>query len=147
MTPLALAAGLALLFVGVQPGYSDKEDAKQTAAKDDSAKSKANKKAKPARARKQGRRSLPPYYAQISLKDEQREEIYSIQAEFGPEIKKLTKQLKDLKAKRNQEIQAVLNKDQKNKLAALQKEAKARRRQQQQAKNKETKPRKTAVGN
>ncbi len=55
---------------------------------------------------------LPPYYGQLKLKPEQKQEIYAIKDKFGPEIAKYEKALEDLKAEQNEEIKDVLTRTQ-----------------------------------
>lgn len=79
-------------------------------------KTDADKAKKPA-AEAKGR--LPNNYGRIGLSDEQRNKIYGIQGKYDGDIDKLEAQIADLKTKRDTEITAVLNAEQKAKLAEL----------------------------
>lgn len=62
---------------------------------------------------------LPNNYGRIGLSEKQRNDIYSIQAKYRDQIEALEKQLADLRAKRDAEIEAVLTPEQKQKLEEL----------------------------
>jgi Spy/CpxP family protein refolding chaperone len=68
---------------------------------------------------------LPMFFDDL-VDGEQRQKIYAIQAEHNPEIKKLNTALLEAKAKRDAAIEAILRPDQKEKLAKLQADAKAK---------------------
>ena len=74
---------------------------------------------------------LPPYYAQIGLSDAQRKQIYGVQGSYAEQIDELQKQIAALEEKRDAEIVAVLNPEQKKALdqlvAAAKKKAEERR--------------------
>jgi hypothetical protein len=72
-------------------------------------------------------RRLPAYYGQVGLSPRQRETIYSLQGAYADRIDELERQLESLKARRDQEIEAVLTPPQKARLHQLL-EAAARRR-------------------
>ncbi|HUG92859.1 MAG TPA: hypothetical protein VML55_18605 [Planctomycetaceae bacterium] len=86
--------------------------------------------AAPARTRA---RRLPAYYGQVGLNDRQRETIYGLQAAYADRIEELERQLEALKAKRDQEIEAVLNPQQKTRLRQLVEAAAKRRAGQSRA--------------
>lgn len=76
--------------------------------------------------RRKARGILPPYFAAVVAPD-QRERIYSIQQSYEEQISKLEEQLAALKAKRDQEVAAVLTPEQAAKVKMLVEEAKAKR--------------------
>ena len=69
---------------------------------------------------------LPAYYAQV-VDDKQRERIYSIQKSYSAKIEALEAELKAVTSKRDAEIEAVLTPQQRQRVAALEAEAKAKR--------------------
>ncbi len=75
---------------------------------------------------KKSRGRLPAYYGKV-VTDEQREQIYEIQARFTEQITKLQEQLDALVAKRDAEIDQVLTDEQRAKIARLKSERKVRR--------------------
>lgn len=79
---------------------------------------------KPARAKAKGR--LPAHYGKL-VDAEQKEKIYALQSEFAAKKEALRKQLEALEAEEDAALEAVLTPQQKQKLAALQAEAKAAR--------------------
>jgi hypothetical protein len=70
---------------------------------------------------------LPAYYAQL-VNQEQRENIYKIQADYAGKIAELQKQLDALIKERDEKIAAVLSPEQRAKLAELQAAAKKNRK-------------------
>ena len=74
------------------------------------------------RVRAQARGRLPNFYRQLVSPD-QREKIYSIQKSYSSQIEDLEKQLADLVAKRNAEIESVLTPEQRAKLKNLEADA------------------------
>jgi Spy/CpxP family protein refolding chaperone len=80
----------------------------------------------PARPRAQARGRLPNYYRQVVTPD-QREKIYAVQAKYVEQIEALEKQILDLEAKRDTEVEALLSPEQKEKVKALREEARKRR--------------------
>ncbi len=79
-------------------------------------------KKKPAKPR--GR--LPVYYSRVVTPD-QREEIYSIQQKYEPEVAKLEAELEALRGKIQAEVEGVLSKEQLAQVQKLTEEAAARR--------------------
>jgi hypothetical protein len=69
---------------------------------------------------------LPVYYARV-VDEKQRQKIYDIQRKYHPQIEALQKQLEELIAKRNAEIEAVLTPQQKAEIEKLRQEAATRR--------------------
>lgn len=65
---------------------------------------------------------LPNYYGQLGLTEVQRQRIYALQLDYGKKIDELEVQLAALRAKRDQECQAVLTQAQKKRLAEILKE-------------------------
>jgi hypothetical protein len=78
-------------------------------------------------ADKKGTRRLPAYYADV-VTEEQRKEIYDIQAKYAKQIQDLNDQLLALTKKQNDEVEAVLTKEQKEKVAAARAEAAAKKK-------------------
>jgi hypothetical protein len=70
---------------------------------------------------------LPPYYSDI-VTEMQRQQIYAVQEKYEKLTSALEDQLESLKKKRDIEIIAVLNDDQKSKLKRAQEEAAAKRK-------------------
>src|SRR5688572_29700544 len=64
-----------------------------------------------------GTRRLPAYYADV-VTDDQRKAIYDIQAKYAKQLQDLNEQLLALTKKQNDEIEAVLTAEQKEKVAA-----------------------------
>ena len=82
-------------------------------------------KAAPAkRAKPRGR--LPVYYSRVVSQD-QREQIYGLQAKFQEEIDKLLLQVRKIEEQRDADVRDVLSTDQQKKVAAFVAEAKAKR--------------------
>ena len=59
---------------------------------------------------------LPMQWGKIGLTDDQKQEIYKIQAKHNTEIDKLEAKIKELKGARDKEMKSVLSADQKKKL-------------------------------
>lgn len=70
-----------------------------------------------------GRRvRLPNYYGQLGVTEVQRQRIYALQLDYGKKIDDLEAQLAVLRAKRDQDCEAVLSEGQRTKLAEIRKE-------------------------
>lgn len=111
-----VCVALAALFLGSQVPVSStvgQDEAKPKVA------AKADKK-EPKKAR--GR--VPAYFAQVGLSGEQREKIYSLQADYNGKIDELQKQVAELESKRDAEVEAVLTDAQKKQLDELRAAAK-----------------------
>ncbi|QDV29347.1 hypothetical protein Spb1_12330 [Planctopirus ephydatiae] len=78
---------------------------------------------------------LPNNFGKLELSGEQKDRVYTIQKKYAAEIESLEKQLADLKAKRDAELQGVLTAAQKEKLKSIQSTPKTKK-----AKTAETKP-------
>jgi hypothetical protein len=111
-----VCVALAALFLGSQMPASS------TVAQDDAKAKPAAKAEKKAPKKAKGR--VPPYFAQVGLSGEQRETIYTVQAEYNGKIGDLKKQIADLTAKRDTEVEAVLTETQKKQLDDLRATAK-----------------------
>ncbi len=61
---------------------------------------------------------LPAYYGKV-ITPEQREQIYQIQDEYGPEIARLRKALKKVVDERDRRVQALLSAEQKQQLEEI----------------------------
>ena len=85
---------------------------------------KAATKPTPAKVAKKPAGRLPAQYGKLGLSDEQRKNVYAVQADYGKQIADLQKQIDSLTEKQNTEIEAVLTADQKKKLGELLDEAK-----------------------
>ncbi len=84
------------------------------------------------RTQRQERRGrLPAYYARV-VSGDQRESVYKIQRSYAPKLQELTKQLQQLRAMRDKEIDAILTPEQLARVKQLREEARQRRRQNQQ---------------
>ena len=86
---------------------------------------KADPKAK-AGAKEKPKGRLPAYYKDV-VTDEQRDKIYAIQAKFEKQLDDLQSQIDAVKAKQNDEIEALLSAEQKEKLAKVKAEADAKK--------------------
>ncbi len=87
---------------------------------------KADGKAKAgAKAKAKGR--LPAYYKDV-VTDEQRDQVYAIQAKYEKQLSELQGQIDAVKAKQNDEIDALLSAEQKEKLATVRAEADAKKK-------------------
>jgi hypothetical protein len=82
---------------------------------------------KPAAAaeKKKSVKRLPVFYADL-VDGTQREKIYALQEKYDAQIAPLAEQIKDLQAKRDAEIESVLNAEQKAKLEKARADAKAK---------------------
>ena len=69
---------------------------------------------------------LPAYYSRV-VSQEQRTEIYSVQARFNEQMAELRKQLETLAAQRDKEVRGVLTPDQQRQVDEMVAAAKARR--------------------
>ena len=87
--------------------------------------------AKPA-AKKASKR-LPNFYGDL-VDGVQKEKIYAVQDKYTPQIEALAEQVKALQAKRDAEIEAVLNAEQKVKLEKARADAKAKAQERAAAK-------------
>lgn len=70
-------------------------------------------------------RRLPNFYGDL-VDGTQKQKIYDIQDKYTPQIDALAAQIKDLQAKRDAEVESVLNAEQKTKLEKSKAEAKAK---------------------
>jgi hypothetical protein len=129
LTSIIAAGGavLMILIAGSQSIGADKPSAVKSAVEKGTAEKSmpekrtaekpVTKDSAPAEADKPKGR-LPDHYAAV-VDDKQREEIYSIQATYAPQIEKLQAQLDAVQGKRNAEIRAVLTPEQQQKVDAL----------------------------
>ena len=78
---------------------------------------------------------LPPYFSDV-VSGEQREKIYAIQAKYEDQIKDLNAQLAAIAKKQNDEIDAVLTAEQKEKIDAARAEAVAKKKKKSDDKKK-----------
>lgn len=105
MTRRVLVTGLMALVVC---GFAGAQEAKKTTGKKDAAEKVTGR--------------LPNNYGRLGLSDAQRQKIYGIQAKYQEQLEALTKQLEELRQRRDAEIEAVLTAEQKTKLQELQAE-------------------------
>lgn len=110
----ALLVLFSLLAVAGSPLAQEKQNADQGDA------------AKPAATRRAPRGRLPNYYRQV-VTPTQREKIYTLQASYAEKIEVLEKQIAELEAKRDAEVEALLTPEQREKVKALAEEARKRR--------------------
>jgi Spy/CpxP family protein refolding chaperone len=59
---------------------------------------------------------LPQYWGKLGLTDDQKQEVYKVQAKYNAEIDKLEAKIKELKAARDREMKGVLTADQRKAL-------------------------------
>ena len=69
--------------------------------------------------KKKFRGRLPNNYGKVGISDTQRKTIYTIQAGYRKQLVALTQQIADLKSKQNEEIEAVLTPEQRDRLKTL----------------------------
>ncbi len=62
---------------------------------------------------------LPQNWAKIGLTDDQKQQIYKVQAKHGTEIEKLEAEIRKHKADRDAELKTILTADQKKKLEEI----------------------------
>jgi hypothetical protein len=87
---------------------------------------KADSKAK-AGAKEKAKGRLPAYYKDV-VTEEQRDQIYAIQAKYVKQLEDLQGQIDAVKAKQNDEIEGLLSAEQKEKLAKVKIEADAKKK-------------------
>jgi hypothetical protein len=63
--------------------------------------------------------TLPANWGRIGLSDEQKQQIFKIQANYDDKVRPLEKQIRELKAKEKQAMEAVLNDEQKKLLKEI----------------------------
>ncbi|MEX0938571.1 MAG: hypothetical protein WDZ59_11985 [Pirellulales bacterium] len=99
------------------------------AAQDEAAQPTAQQESqeRPERQRRASRGRLPAFYRQV-ITEQQREEIYSIQGKYRERIEALEKQLQEVNAQCDKEIESVLTPEQLEQVNALQEEARRARR-------------------
>lgn len=73
---------------------------------------------------------LPAYFSAV-VSEEQREQIYGVQQKYAKQIDELERQLDELVAQRDKEVEGVLTPEQLEKVIAKREEAAAKRRQPQ----------------
>lgn len=100
---------LACLTIGLFTAIDGHAQSKATQSK--STKAAASSKKVDAKYRR-----LPSYFGQLKLKEEQRNEVYEIKAEYGPKIEELEKQLEKLREEMMKEIEGTLTTTQKRAL-------------------------------
>ena len=66
-----------------------------------------------------GKGQLPPNWNKLGLSDEQKEQVYKIQAEFQAKIEDLEAQLRKLRAMQGNELRKVLTDAQRQRLLEL----------------------------
>lgn len=124
-----------------------KATVKEVAAKETATKPTTEKEAAPAKkAAKKPAGRLPVHYSDI-VTEEQKTEIYAIQAGYAVKISALAKQIKEIQSQQNAEIEALLSPEQKEKLKVAKEAAAAKKKQKAEAKAeaKEDKPEKVAT--
>ena len=86
-----------------------------------------------ATAESKPRGRLPIYYGKLGVSDDQRDKIYTIQAEYDAQLDELLAQLEELRAKRDRAVEGVLTAGQKQRLRELRAEAAREREKRDQA--------------
>ena len=124
LTPVAVAVCLSLAILAVPAGHAQNSKSIGTSAT--AATLQIQQKQKSTK-RKKAKGRLPNYYAQIGISQKQRKTIYDIQSQYRDQIEDLKKQIEDLEAKRNAQVEAVLSPEQKKRLKLVQANAKKRR--------------------
>ena len=76
---------------------------------------------------------LPIYYGKLGVSEDQRDRIYTIQAQYDVQIDELLAQLEELRAKRDRAVESVLTAGQKQRLRELRAEAAREREKQDQS--------------
>ncbi len=82
------------------------------------ARKKVDRKSKSVPARAVSTR-LPRYFGQLDLDEQQRDEVYAIQADYGEQIEKLREQLADVQQQRDEDLQDVLTPAQRKEFSKL----------------------------
>ena len=120
---LFVAMSLTSLF-GNPSQLLAQQEKPDSAAADETKAGEQPDEAKPKRAKPRGR--LPVYYTRV-VSQEQRDQIYALQAKFQAEIDKLLSQLKLMEQQRDADIRKVLSPEQQKRVDALVAEAKLKR--------------------
>ena len=82
---------------------------------------------KPKVSKKEAKGRLPAYFKNV-VTEEQKSKIYDIQSKYAAQIEDLQSQLEALRKKQTEEIDAVLTKEQLDKVTALRDEANAKKK-------------------
>ena len=82
---------------------------------------------KPKASKKEAKGRLPAYYKDVVTAD-QRTKIYEIQQKYAAQIEDLQSQLESVRKKQTEEIEALLSKEQLDKLTALKAESDAKKK-------------------
>ena len=82
---------------------------------------------KPKAVKKEPKGKLPAFYKNVVTED-QRAKIYEIQQKYAAQIEDLQSQLESLRKKQTEEIEAVLSKEQLDKVTSLKAEADAKKK-------------------
>ncbi len=117
---LAPVAALAVLCgsVAMTEALAQSKSSQKSKSTRSKSSDKSSSKSATAKSKTIGGR-LPAYFGQVGLKDEQRQEVYEIQASYREKIEALEKELADLRAKMNKDLEGVLTTTQKRKLSSL----------------------------
>ena len=84
----------------------------------------------PAKSRKKPRGRVPNHYGKIGLTDDQKEEIYAIQAKYREQIDKLQEQINELQQEEASEVYLVLTDNQKESLKKILADVEERRKKE-----------------
>lgn len=68
---------------------------------------------------KKAKGMLPPNWTKLGLSDDQKQQVYKVQAKYAIDIKKLKDQIEDLESAKLKDMRAVLTADQKKKLEEI----------------------------
>ena len=111
---------LAALFLGGQAPLA------RTVAQDRSQAAEGEEPKTEVKTPRKARGRVPTHYGRVGLSDAQKEKIYAVQSEFNDRIAELQKQIQDLEARRNTEVESVLTPGQKKQLEELRAAARKR---------------------
>jgi S-adenosylmethionine:diacylglycerol 3-amino-3-carboxypropyl transferase len=132
MLVVATVPLLGLLLTFLPDHGAAQDEAAQPAAQQESQE-------RPERQRRASRGRLPAYFRQV-VTEQQREEIYSIQAKYREQIEALEKQLQEVNAQQDTEIEGVLTAEQLEQVNALREEAQRARRARAEARARNADP-------
>jgi hypothetical protein len=117
----------ASLAVANQPAVGkEKAEAKKVETKAAETKSETVKTEKKKDTVKKSANRLPPHYGDVVTED-QRDKIATVYAKFNTKLAKLKAQIEEVSAERDNELEQLLTAEQKEKLAKIKEEAKAKR--------------------
>lgn len=128
---------LTAAFLVVRSGHTDetpKKDGDPPAASESAKKSQADVKKTSRRFR------LPNHYGKLGLSDEQKQQVYAIQAKFQPQFDELEEKIRLLKIERKKEIDTVLTDGQRHRLKEILQEVQRQRKERRSARESDESP-------